>query len=118
MLELAATAELAATTVVASSFLVTMLVGMASNVLYGLIGMMQMYVYLPLLAITFPGNIHMFLQFFMGLASCDLFTDEEIFKTAFNYNPTVGLDSYNDNFDSLGFGSASIVYNLGDLAVI
>jgi hypothetical protein len=83
MLESAAIAEGTTTVVVASSFLVSMLVGMANNVLYGLISMMQMYVYLPLLDISFPGNIRMFLQFFMGLASCDLFTDEEIFKTVF-----------------------------------
>jgi hypothetical protein len=54
----------------------------------------------------------------MGLASCDLFTNEEIFAKVFFFTPTVGLEPYNDNFESLGFESASMIYNLGDLAVI
>jgi hypothetical protein len=60
----------------------------------------------------------MFLNFFMGLASCDLFTNEEIFANVFFFTPTVGLEPYNDNFENLGFESASMIYNLGDLAVI
>jgi hypothetical protein len=80
--------------------------------------MMQMYVYLPLLDISFPGNIRMFLQFFMGLASCDLFTNEEIWRTVFHFEPSQGMEPYNDNFDALGFETSSIIYNLGDLAII
>jgi hypothetical protein len=118
MIESAIITEIVATTAVASSFVISMLVGMAQNVLFSLIGMMQMYVYLPLLDITFPGNIRTFLQFFMGLASCDLFTNEEVFTNVFFFTPTVGLEPYNDNFENLGLDSASMVYNLGDLAVI
>jgi hypothetical protein len=51
MIESAVVAEEATNTVVASSFAISMLVGMAKNVLFSLIGMMQMYVYLPLLDI-------------------------------------------------------------------
>jgi hypothetical protein len=54
----------------------------------------------------------------MGLASCDLFTNEEVLTNVFLFSPTVGLEPYNDNFENLGFETSSIIYNLGDLAVI
>jgi len=95
-----------------------MLVGMSKNLIFSLIGMMQVYIYLPLLDIKFPANIRVFLSFFTDLASCNLFTDEAIFQQVFYFEPTLGLDPYNDSFDTLGFGSASMVYNLGDLAII
>ena len=48
----------------------------------------------------------------------DLFTNDTIFKEVLNYNPTSGLDPYNDSFNDLGFDSMSMVYNLGDLSII
>ena len=79
---------------------------------------MQAYIYLPLLDTKFPANIRIYLSFFVDLASCDLFTDEEIFRQVFLFEPAYGLDPYDDSFDSIGFGSASIIFNMGDLAVV
>ena len=54
----------------------------------------------------------------MGLAACDLFTNEEIFQKVFLYVPTVGLEEYNESFGSLGFDTTNLFYNLGDIALV
>ena len=118
MVQTGEVAEETATVVASTSFVLSMLLSMAKNVLFSLIGMMQLYVYLPLYSITFPGNLQKFLLFFMDIASGDLFTSEEMFMKWFFFNPVEGLDSYNDNFDALGFGTSNIIFNMGDLAVI
>jgi hypothetical protein len=59
-----------------------------------------------------------FCLFFTGFASADLFTSDEFFTEVLHFYPTVGLEPYNDNFDELGFGTKSMVYNLGDISII
>jgi hypothetical protein len=55
----------------------------------------------------------------MGLASCDLVTNDYVFINILHYEPSEGLtlSPYNDRFEELGFDSMSMVYNLGDLAL-
>ena len=69
-------AEETANFVASTSFIISMLLSMAKNLLFSLISMMQLYVYLPLLNIGLPGNVRSFMMFFMDLASGDLFTNE------------------------------------------
>ena len=60
----------------------------------------------------------MILKTFLDLAVLDIFTSEEIFSETFNYTPTIGLEEYGDRFTLLGYDTMSVVYNLGDLAII
>jgi hypothetical protein len=53
----AAVAEDSMAGVVGSSILVGILTGMALNLVFVLINTIQLYVYLPLFDINFPGNI-------------------------------------------------------------
>jgi hypothetical protein len=72
---------------VSTSILVGIATGMALNLAYGLINIAQLYVYLPLFDFIFPGNLHAFLGFFMGLASCDLITNDYVFQEVLLYVP-------------------------------
>jgi hypothetical protein len=49
------------TSAVGASIFAEIATGMSMNVVYSLINMVQLYVYLPLFDVVFPGNLQMFL---------------------------------------------------------
>jgi hypothetical protein len=118
MESIAVVAETVLASTAGASVFIGIITGMSLNIVYGLINMIQLYVYLPLFDLTFPGNLKAFLQFFMGLASCDLVTNDHVWGFL-DYEPSeeLTLTPYNDRFEELGFETKSMVYNLGDLAL-
>jgi hypothetical protein len=120
MTEIGDAGEKAAVGAAGGSFFLSTLIGMSNNIAYGFINMIQPYVYTPLFENTLPGNLSSFLKFFMGIASCDLVTNDYVFVEILYYEPTSEqtLTPYNESFEDLGFETKSMVYNLGDLALI
>jgi hypothetical protein len=43
---------------------------------------------------------------------------EDLFAGVFNYEPTKGMEPYNERFLMLKYESTSVVYNLGDVSLI
>jgi hypothetical protein len=94
------------------------LMGASANLLFGVINTIQMYVHFPLFDISFPPNIFAILKVFIGIAQLDLITDDDLWVGTFNYEPSVGMDPFNNRFELLSYETKSIIYNLGDLSIM
>jgi hypothetical protein len=77
-----------------------------------------MYVHMPLIQISFPGNILGIMTIFINIAQLDLMTSETTYSETFNYNPKYGMDEHNARFSLLGYDTQSPIYNMGDLGVL
>ena len=88
------------------------------TLLWDLINTLQIYVHFPLFQLEFPGNIQSVLKTFMGIASAEIYTDEDFFIDNFGFDPEIGLEPYTDQFEILGFESAVFIFNMGDLNII
>jgi hypothetical protein len=68
--------------------------------------------------VQFPANVEGILSSFMVMASIDLITDDETLDNVFGFKPIYGMDSHGYEFEEIGYGWESFLYNLGDLAIL
>jgi len=76
-----------------------------------IINTIQIILYLPLYRMATPGNTQIFFSFLMQIASFDYFPSDLVYTDFYPKKP----DPINENFNSSGFSTTLILFNLGSL---
>ena len=77
--------------------------------LWGMINVMQIIVKMPLFNINFPSNAQTFYTFITSVSNFDILPTAAIEKNIFHFQE----DQTDSSFDTMGYGSNSMIDNLG-----